>query len=148
MCWDGYAIFFKLEQRISLDKCLSKHQMLGVHVIYRHGIHYPINHLRNMAIENARTTYNLILDIDFLPMIGLYEYLNHCIQLLFTSVVCVLTLQMLLLGNFCFNNYPALVRLFLSTCFVIFLLSRLTQASIYHLIISIGSKNCLCSTSV
>ena len=34
---------------------------------------YPVNHLRNVALEHARTSRVLLLDVDFLPMAQLHD---------------------------------------------------------------------------
>lgn len=39
-------------------------------------MHYPVNQLRNVALDQAKTDYVFLTDIDFLPMNGLYEYLK------------------------------------------------------------------------
>ncbi len=36
---------------------------------------YPINFLRNVALNHTKTDYVLLLDADFLPSFGLREYL-------------------------------------------------------------------------
>lgn len=38
---------------------------------------YPINFLRNVALRQVTTPYVFLLDIDFLPMLGLYPYLKR-----------------------------------------------------------------------
>ncbi|ESO83480.1 hypothetical protein LOTGIDRAFT_176957, partial [Lottia gigantea] len=37
---------------------------------------FPVNYLRNVALNQVRTPYVYLSDIDFLPMFGLYEYLK------------------------------------------------------------------------
>ena len=36
---------------------------------------YPVNTLRDVAIDNCRTNWMLLVDADFVPNVGLYEYL-------------------------------------------------------------------------
>jgi hypothetical protein len=36
---------------------------------------YPVNTLRNVAIDNCRTHWMLLVDADFVPNMGLYEQL-------------------------------------------------------------------------
>ena len=40
---------------------------VGYHVVYKEGGFYPINALRNLALEQAATDYVFLADIDFLP---------------------------------------------------------------------------------
>ena len=39
------------------------------------GRHYPVNTLRNVAIDKCRTNWMLLVDADFVPNMGLYEEL-------------------------------------------------------------------------
>ena len=55
---------------------------LGLHVVYKSGQFYPINYLRNVALDNVQTPYSFLSDIDFLPMDGLYPYLKEAIKVL------------------------------------------------------------------
>ena len=41
--------------------------------------YYPINYLRNVALEQANTDYVFLADIDFLPMVDLYDHLKKSI---------------------------------------------------------------------
>jgi len=43
---------------------------------------YPVNFLRNVALQQVNTPYVFLTDIDFLPMYGLYPYLKKSIQVL------------------------------------------------------------------
>ena len=47
---------------------------------------YPINYLRNVALEQVITPFVFLSDIDFLPMHGLYEYLSQATSIIHTSV--------------------------------------------------------------
>lgn len=49
---------------------------VGYHVVYKEGQFYPVNLLRNVALQQVNTPYMFLSDIDFLPMYGLYEYLR------------------------------------------------------------------------
>ena len=62
-----------------LQDCRAR---LGLHVVYKSGQFYPINYLRNVALDNVRTPYSFLSDIDFLPMDGLYPYLKEAIKVL------------------------------------------------------------------
>lgn len=43
---------------------------------------YPVNFLRNVALQQVNTPYVFLTDIDFLPMFGLYGYLKKSVQVL------------------------------------------------------------------
>ena len=62
-----------------LQDCKTR---LGLHVVYKSGQFYPINYLRNVALDNVQTPYSFLSDIDFLPMNGLYPYLKEAIKVL------------------------------------------------------------------
>lgn len=41
---------------------------------------YPVNTLRNVALDNARTDFVFLADIDFMPNVGSHEYLLKLIH--------------------------------------------------------------------
>lgn len=56
---------------------------LSLHVMFKKGsLFYPVNHLRNFALQHVHTPYVFLSDIDFLPMDGSYEYLLEAIKIL------------------------------------------------------------------
>ena len=57
-------------------KEFQKRNNIAIHLVYKHGIFYPVNHLRNVALANIGTPYVFLSDIDFVPMLDLYEYLK------------------------------------------------------------------------
>jgi hypothetical protein len=49
-------------------------------VIYfdcHHKLPYPANHLRNVALINARTDYVITLDVDFIPNLDMHKQLKY-----------------------------------------------------------------------
>ncbi|XP_056132001.1 xylosyl- and glucuronyltransferase LARGE1 isoform X2 [Lampris incognitus] len=50
---------------------------VGYHIVYKEGQFYPVNLLRNVAMQQVKTPYMFLSDIDFLPMYGLFEYLRY-----------------------------------------------------------------------
>ncbi|GAB6025957.1 LARGE xylosyl- and glucuronyltransferase 1 [Chamberlinius hualienensis] len=61
---------------------LNQRKNVGYHVVYKDGQFYPVNFLRNVALQQVNTPYVFLTDIDFLPMIGLYEYLRRQISVM------------------------------------------------------------------
>ncbi|XP_026736939.1 LARGE xylosyl- and glucuronyltransferase 2-like [Trichoplusia ni] len=62
---------------------LSSRKNIGYHLVFKHDdVHYPVNYLRNVALENVNTPYVFLMDVDFVPMVGLYEHLRKAIQLI------------------------------------------------------------------
>eukprot|EP00095_Tigriopus_kingsejongensis_P005592 snap_masked-scaffold12_size759060-processed-gene-6.2 protein:Tk05592 transcript:snap_masked-scaffold12_size759060-processed-gene-6.2-mRNA-1 annotation:"glycosyltransferase-like protein large2" len=53
---------------------------IGYHVVYKEGNLYPVNYLRNVALENVHTPYVFLSDIDFLPGMNVYQSLLVNIQ--------------------------------------------------------------------
>lgn len=64
------------------SEALRNRRNVGYHIVYKEGNFYPINTLRNIALEQVNTPYVFLLDIDFLPMFGLYTYLKSMIRTL------------------------------------------------------------------
>lgn len=60
---------------------LAARKNIGYHLVFMvFGWHYPINRMRNIALENAITPYVFLSDIDFLPSNDLYSYLKRTIR--------------------------------------------------------------------
>jgi glycosyltransferase-like protein LARGE len=61
------------------SEILRERKNIGYHIVYRDGPFYPINHLRNVALQQVTTPFVFLTDVDFLPMFGLYEYLKRSV---------------------------------------------------------------------
>ncbi|EGC28356.1 hypothetical protein DICPUDRAFT_51901 [Dictyostelium purpureum] len=48
-----------------------------LHLLFANNTRYPVNNLRNLAIENSRTDFVFIMDADFLPPLGLHDYIQN-----------------------------------------------------------------------
>ncbi|XP_023245616.1 LARGE xylosyl- and glucuronyltransferase 2 isoform X2 [Copidosoma floridanum] len=60
---------------------LSDRKNIAYHVVYKEGDLYPVNYLRNVAMNYINLPFVFQLDIDFLPQYGLYlTLINHVIQ--------------------------------------------------------------------
>lgn len=60
---------------------LSMRKNIGYHLVFRdHGFSYPINRMRNVALNHTLTPYVFLCDIDFLPSFGLHDYLKESIS--------------------------------------------------------------------
>ena len=62
---------------LSLFGLLSKRNNINIHMIYKEGEFYPVNYLRNIAINTVKTAYVFLNDGDFIPMKGLFTYLKR-----------------------------------------------------------------------
>ncbi|XP_067940014.1 xylosyl- and glucuronyltransferase LARGE2s-like [Watersipora subatra] len=62
---------------VSNSAIISARENIGYHVIFKTGTHYPVNQLRNVALDNALTQYVFLTDIDFLPMANMCEYVKE-----------------------------------------------------------------------
>ncbi|KAM6158844.1 xylosyl- and glucuronyltransferase LARGE2 [Rhynchocyon petersi] len=65
---------------VKTSPVLSARLNVAYHVVYREGPLYPINHLRNVALAQARTSHVFLSDIDFLPCYSLYHDLRASIS--------------------------------------------------------------------
>ncbi|XP_026751626.1 xylosyl- and glucuronyltransferase LARGE2s-like [Galleria mellonella] len=62
---------------------LSTRRNIGYHLVFKHdSVHYPVNYLRNVALEHVNTPYVFLMDVDFVPMVGLYEHLRDAIRII------------------------------------------------------------------
>ncbi|KAG1663199.1 LARGE xylosyl- and glucuronyltransferase 1 [Nymphon striatum] len=65
-----------LSYALSSDVLRSRHN-IGYHIVYKDGQFFPVNYLRNTALQQVKTPFVFLTDIDFLPSFGLYEYLKR-----------------------------------------------------------------------
>ena len=61
---------------------LLKRTNIAIHVVYKEGVLYPVNLLRNIALKYSSTPYVFASDADFLPMFDMYNYLREAIKIL------------------------------------------------------------------
>lgn len=61
------------------SEILQSRKNVGYHIVYKDGSFYPVNLLRNVALQQVNTPFVFLTDIDFLPMHGLYEYLKRSV---------------------------------------------------------------------
>ena len=76
-------------------------QQNGTHLNYPNGF-YPINTLRNLAIESISTTHCLIADMDMLPSMGMESSINEYAEVLRDHH------NMIVLTLFRYNNHSSL----------------------------------------
>ncbi|XP_062582087.1 xylosyl- and glucuronyltransferase LARGE1-like [Saccostrea cucullata] len=62
------------------SEILMKRKNIGYHIVYKDGQFYPVNYLRNVAINNTQTSHMFLTDIDFLPMYDLYNHLKSVVS--------------------------------------------------------------------
>ena len=78
------------ESQVFLDLHSSSSQLnsrcnVGYHVVYKEGLHYPVNFLRNLAMDRVQTKYVFLSDVDFLPSHGSFQALQSQVQTLLTD---------------------------------------------------------------
>ena len=62
---------------------LANRENLVVHVVYKeYKRFYPVNYLRNVALNASNTPFVFLTDIDFVPMFRLYSYLREASRIL------------------------------------------------------------------
>uniref|UniRef100_A0A914WFW9 Glycosyltransferase-like protein LARGE2 n=1 Tax=Plectus sambesii TaxID=2011161 RepID=A0A914WFW9_9BILA len=52
---------------------------VAFHIVYKQGSLYPVNYLRNVALNASMTPFVYLADVDFLPMFGLYDVLRQAV---------------------------------------------------------------------
>lgn len=82
--WDGpmsLALYGTDAQAWNFTKFLADEGVvrdnLIIHIVYKYGRFYPVNHLRNLALSTVTTPYMFLSDADFLPSFGLFNYLKR-----------------------------------------------------------------------
>ena len=72
----------KLFNHVTSHKCFQRRTDFALHIVYVESPLYPVNYLRNVALDHLSTKYALLLDIDFLPMPDLHDYLLEATRVL------------------------------------------------------------------
>ena len=90
--WDGpisMAMYGTDAQAWNLTKYMELNEIrrdnLVIHVVYKQGRFYPVNHLRNLALDTTNTPYVFLSDGDFLPIFGLFNHLKKANKMLMTG---------------------------------------------------------------
>ncbi|GAA55819.1 glycosyltransferase-like protein LARGE [Clonorchis sinensis] len=65
---------------VSRSQLLVNRTNIGYHLVYVDGVLYPINKLRNVAMQFAQTKFLFILDVDFIPSPNMYRELKTIIE--------------------------------------------------------------------
>eukprot|EP01113_Clastostelium_recurvatum_P022697 TRINITY_DN2715_c0_g1_i3.p1 TRINITY_DN2715_c0_g1~~TRINITY_DN2715_c0_g1_i3.p1 ORF type:complete len:417 (-),score=68.30 TRINITY_DN2715_c0_g1_i3:8-1120(-) len=85
--WQGpmsVALYVYSDEDVEeLDRYLVKYPALrdvGIHLLYYNETRYPVNNLRNLAVEASLTPWVLILDADFVTSGGMLDYLNSVVR--------------------------------------------------------------------
>lgn len=88
-CWEGpislalYVSDAEAQQFLKYaqdSEILTKRKNIGYHIVYKDGQFYPVNYLRNVALNQSQTSHMFLSDIDFLPMPGLYNHLKSVVS--------------------------------------------------------------------
>lgn len=61
---------------IQTSDLLRSRKNIGYHIVYREGSLYPINVLRNVALQNVNTPYVFLSDVDLIPMSTLQQHIK------------------------------------------------------------------------
>ena len=90
--WDGpisITMYGTDTQAWNLTQFISENGInrinMAIHIVYEQGKFYPVNHLRNIALNAVSTPYVFLNDGDFLPSFGLFSYLKKANKVLMTG---------------------------------------------------------------
>ena len=72
------------------DRSSAFRQLCDVHLVFDNGSPYPVNLLRNVALERSRTRYVVIVDVDLIPSKPTRQYLLSLLPSLQRKTVYVL----------------------------------------------------------
>lgn len=87
----------------SNSQLLSSRCNVGYHVVYKEGDHYPVNFLRNLAMDQSTTQYIFLSDVDFIPSIGSFQALQSSVS----SILSDHPNRLLIVPAFENNRYSA-----------------------------------------
>lgn len=72
----------KLSNYIASCECFQQRNDIALHIVYAESQIYPVNYLRNVALDHLSTRFAFLLDIDFVPMVDLHDYLLEAVRVL------------------------------------------------------------------
>ena len=72
----------KFAEFMKTSGVLKRRKNLAIHIVYQRGYLYPINYLRNIALNAVSTPYVFLSDGDLLPMYNLYSLLKRATKTL------------------------------------------------------------------
>ncbi|VDO97581.1 unnamed protein product [Soboliphyme baturini] len=70
---------YRFIQFLKRNRWLNRDDV-AFHIVYREGALYPVNKLRNVALDQVVTAYVFLTDVDFIPVENLYEMLIKAIR--------------------------------------------------------------------
>ena len=92
LTWEGpvsVAIYTKNVKKLSMDMNVWLRTVnrtnIQIHLVEEYGSLYPVNHLRNIAQDNAYTQFVFMIDVDYAVVPNLYEQLKEHLSSLFVS---------------------------------------------------------------
>eukprot|EP01135_Chromosphaera_perkinsii_P003929 Nk52_evm30s262 gene=Nk52_evmTU30s262 len=69
----------------NIQRTLKQRKNIGLHLVYKQGEMYPVNTLRNIALDRVLTPYVFIMDGDFLPCFNLHSILRKAVSTTFLT---------------------------------------------------------------
>ena len=87
----------------SSSQTLSARCNVGYHVVYKEGSHYPVNFLRNLAMDLTTTQFIFLSDVDFIPSVGSFPALQASV----TSLLSDHSSRLLVVPAFENNRYSS-----------------------------------------
>lgn len=62
------------------SETISRRRNIGFHIVFKSGSYYPVNYLRNTALNQVQEPFSFLTDIDFLPMFNTYSYVRSVLS--------------------------------------------------------------------
>ena len=69
---EALAMLLERWNLLNSDRAGRSSPPLQIHVVYQEGEHYPVNFLRNVALDGVSTMFVFVVDIDFVVPASLY----------------------------------------------------------------------------
>ena len=84
--WDGpvSAALYSRDVALDVKEIERFRDRVDFHIVGASQGLYPVNTLRNVALNNARAGHVILADVDFIPSVGLYDTIRLSIPTLLT----------------------------------------------------------------
>ncbi|GMT06607.1 hypothetical protein PENTCL1PPCAC_28781, partial [Pristionchus entomophagus] len=70
----------QIEEFMKVSRLARGRHNIAMHAVFKTGKYYPINYLRNVALNASKTDFAYLSDVDFIPFQGLYQNLRSVVE--------------------------------------------------------------------
>ncbi|GMS92883.1 hypothetical protein PENTCL1PPCAC_15058 [Pristionchus entomophagus] len=70
----------QIEKYMTATRFARGRKNVSLHAVFKIGKYYPINYLRNVALNASNSEFVFVTDVGFIPSTGLYKTLRNVVK--------------------------------------------------------------------